>query len=192
MASHGVREIEIKLAVPDAAAARAMLRRVGFHVSRRRVFESNTVFDTPLLSLRGAGSLLRVRTAGRVATLTYKGAPAAASRYKSREELEVRVPDARAITAIVERLGFEPVFRYQKYRTEYRQTPAAGMATLDETPIGVYLELEGPARWIDRTARQLGFSGTGYITASYAGLYMEWCSRRGVNPSHMVFETSRR
>jgi adenylate cyclase class 2 len=184
---HGGRETEIKLAVADAAAARATLRRAGFHISKRRVLESNTVFDTPQRALRGATSLLRVRSAGRVATLTYKGPPADGSKYKSREELEVEVSDARAAAAIVERLGFEPVFRYQKYRTEYCQAAGGGMATLDETPIGVYLELEGPADWIDRTALQLGFAESDYITASYAGLYMEWCKRRGVTPGDMVF-----
>jgi adenylate cyclase class 2 len=187
MASHSGRETEIKLAVADAAAARALLRRAGFQVSRRKVFESNTVFDTPGRTLRGAGALLRVRRAGRVATLTYKGPPAAGVKHKSREELEVEVPDARAITAIVERLGFEPLFPYEKYRTEYRRPAGGGMATLDETPIGVYLELEGSARWIDRTARQLGFAESEYITASYAGLYLDWCQRQGVKPGHMVF-----
>jgi adenylate cyclase class 2 len=190
MASTGGLEIEIKLAVADAAAARAMLRRAGFHVSRRKVFESNTVFDTPRRSLRAAGALLRVRSAGRRATLTYKGPADAASRYKSREELEVELPDASAIAAIVERLGFAPVFRYEKYRTEYRQTGGGGIAMLDETPIGVYLELEGSADWIDRTAGQLGFAESDYVLASYGMLYGDWSRRRGVQPSHMVFETS--
>jgi adenylate cyclase class 2 len=101
----------------------------------------------------------------------------------------VEVPDARATTAIVERLGFEPLFRYEKYRTEYRQPAGGGMATLDETPIGVYLELEGAARWIDRTARQLGFAESQYITASYYGIYLALCQRRGVQPGNMVFGT---
>jgi adenylate cyclase class 2 len=188
MASTGGREIEIKLAVADAAAARAILRSVGFHVSRRKVFESNTVFDTPRRSLRAAGALLRVRSAGRRATLTYKGPADAASRHKSREELEVDLPDAGAMAAIVERLGFAPVFRYEKYRTEYRQARGGGIAMLDETPIGVYLELEGSADWIDRTAGQLGFAESEYVLASYAMLYVDWSRRHGVQPAHMVFE----
>jgi adenylate cyclase class 2 len=188
MAPHGGREIEIKLALADAASGRARLRRAGFHISRRKVFESNTVFDTPQRTLRAAACLLRVRRAGRVTTLTYKGPPEAGSKHKDREELEVEVPDARAITAIVERLGFEPVFRYEKYRTEYRQADGRGMATLDETPIGVFLELEGPARWIDCTARQLGFAEIEYITASYAGLYVDWSRLWGKTPGDMVFE----
>jgi len=185
VAASGI-ETEIKLALADAAAGRAALRRAGFRVLKRRVFERNTVFDTPAQTLRQAGCLLRVRHAGRVITLTYKG-PSDVSRHKSREELETEVADAPAMTAVLGRLGFEPVFRYEKYRTEYRQSAGGGTAALDETPIGVYLELEGSAGWIDRAARQLGFAESQYITTSYAGLYFAWCGRRGLKPSHMVY-----
>jgi hypothetical protein len=53
---HSNRETEIKLPVHDASTARRMLRAAGFRVSRRRVFEANTVFDTPEKALRVSGS----------------------------------------------------------------------------------------------------------------------------------------
>jgi adenylate cyclase class 2 len=184
--THAARETEIKLAVPDVKTARGLLRAAGFRVSKRRVFETNTVFDTPELGLRRAATLLRVRQAAGMATLTYKGPPVVA-RHKSREELELEISDARAMGAIIERLGLGPVFRYEKFRTEYRQPGRSGIATLDETPVGVYLELEGTANWIDRAARKLGFAENDYITASYARLYLDWCQRSAVRPSDMVF-----
>lgn len=184
--SHGTNETEIKLAVDDANAARGLLRAAGFRVFKRRVFEANTVFDTQELTLRKAGLLLRVRQAGSVRTLTYKG-PSTPSKHKSREELELVIPDARVISAILERLGFHPVFRYEKYRTEYKKPGGRGVATLDETPVGIYLELEGSALWIDRTARKLNFSEQDYITQSYAALYLDWCRRHGIEPGDMVF-----
>jgi adenylate cyclase class 2 len=184
--AHGANETEIKLAVKSTQAARRLLRAAGFTVSRRRVFESNVIFDTPKLTLRKAATLLRVRKAGGVSTITYKGRPAVA-RHKSREELELEIADAGTMSAIIERLGLSPVFRYEKYRTEYRQSRGAGMAMLDETPVGVYLELEGSPRWIDRTARQLGFSERDYIVHSYARLYLEWCRRERVKAGDMVF-----
>ncbi len=64
---------------------------------------------------------------------------------------------------------------------------ARGMATLDETPIGIYLELEGSSRWIDRMARLLGFKQEDYITVSYARLHMEYCKRKQVARGDMVF-----
>jgi adenylate cyclase class 2 len=84
------------------------------------------------------------------------------------------------------------MFRYEKYRAEYRRQGSSGVATVDETPIGTYLELEGNARWIDRTAKQLGFTQEQYITASYGSLYLEWCQARGVKPGNMVFEKKAR
>ena len=84
-------------------------------------------------------------------------------------------------------LGFHETFRYEKYRTEFAREGEPGIATLDETPIGVYMELEGPSRWIDRTAKTLGFARGAYITASYGQLYTEWCESRGIKPSNMRF-----
>jgi adenylate cyclase class 2 len=185
MAGHS-HEIEIKLAVPDVRSARALLRKAGFRVVKPRVFEANAVFDTPKLTLRKSSRLLRVRTAGRAATLTYKGKPVG-GRHKSREELETKLSDAAKTSTILERLNLRPVFRYEKYRTEFQQPRHAGVAVLDETPIGVYLELEGTEHWIDRTAKRLGFTEHDYITASYGRLYLEWCKAHRRKPGDMVF-----
>ncbi len=179
-------EIEIKLHVASASAARRRLQAAGFRMLRRRVFEDNVVFDTPDLALRRGGKLLRVREAGHRATLTCKGA-VRPGKHKSREELEIEISSPRMAVRILDRLGFQPVFRYQKYRTEYVQSGGRGVVMLDETPIGCYLEIEGAPRWIDRTACRLGFSDADYITASYGGLYLELRKEQGDLPADMVF-----
>ena len=164
-----------------------MLRTAGFSVCRPKVLEDNVIFDTPALRVRKRGSVLRVRTAGGNSTLTYKGPGAISGRHKSREELEIEISGAATARAILENLGFHRVFRYQKYRTEYSQPGARGVVTLDETPIGCYLELEGSPRWIDRTARKLGFREKDYITLSYGALYFQLCAEQGTKPADMVF-----
>ncbi len=179
-----IHETEIKLSVESPARARRLVRSAGFRPLVRRTFESNVVFDTPDLALRGRGCLLRVRRFGRQATLTYKGT-ALAARHKTREELETEISDPAAAERVLARLGFHPALRYDKYRAVYGG--GAGLVTIDETPIGVFLELEGTPRWIDATARKLGFSERDYITASYGRLYIEHCRAHGVEPSHMVF-----
>jgi len=184
--SKGTRETEIKLAVKDARSARRLLRDAGFLVSRPRIFEANEVFDTADLSLRSSSRLLRIRQAGKVATLTYKGVPQPDKR-KSREELETHIDNPAALMAIVERLGYQRVFRYEKYRTEFHQPRRAGVVTLDETPVGVFLELEGTPSWIDRTALRLGFSEADYLTVSYARVYLDWCAARNCQPGNMTF-----
>ncbi|MGO4880152.1 MAG: class IV adenylate cyclase [Bryobacteraceae bacterium] len=178
--------MEIKLALRDAAQGRRLLRAAGFRVSKPRVFEANTLFDTSRGALRRKGLLLRVREAGRRGLLTYKG-NAVAGKYKDREELQVDVSDPRRLSEILSRLDYISTFRYEKYRTEYQRPHESGEATLDETPIGVYLELEGPPGWIDRTSKRLGFAESDYNTASYYELYVDYCRKHGVKPSHMTF-----
>lgn len=179
-------EIEIKLPAQDAASAKRLLYRAGFRVRKRRVFEDNTMFDTAARSLREAASALRLREVGGKSIVTFKGKPLEA-KHKSREELEIDVSDPSCTRLILERLGFRPIFRYQKYRTEYRQPTKSGTATLDETPIGIFMELEGQPAWIDRTARLLGFNEADYIKASYGRLYLEWCEKNRCQPGDMLW-----
>jgi adenylate cyclase, class 2 len=179
-------EVEIKLAVASVRAARSLLRDKGFHVIKPRVFEANDVFDTLDLGLRNSQSLLRIRTVKRQTLLTYKGPPQSGGKHKSREELEIHADNAHTLATILERLGFQRAFRYEKYRTEFRRG-RTGVVTLDETPVGCFLELEGPPEWIDRTARLLGFRETDYITLSYGRLYLDWCAEKGCEPGNMVF-----
>ena len=63
---------------------------------------------------------------------------------KSREERETAVEDPEAVRAILARLGYRPLFRYQKYRESW--THRGQEVEVDETPIGVFLEIEGDAR----------------------------------------------
>jgi adenylate cyclase class 2 len=179
------RETEIKLRV-EARRARSLLRRHGFRVTRPRVFESNIVYDTPDHALRRRGCLLRLRRAGARITLTFKG-PATSLKHKSREELESRVPGFELFDRIIQAIGFEPAFRYEKFRTEYSLSRGTGTVTLDVTPIGDFLEVEGKPEWIDRIATMLGFRESDYITASYASLYTEHCRTSGGPATEMAF-----
>jgi len=167
-----------------------LLRAAGFRVTKRRIFEANALFDTARGALRRTGRLLRIREAGRQGIMTYKG-PGTAGKYKDREELEIEVSDPHRLSEMLGRLDFTPAFRYEKYRTEYRRPGEAGSAMLDETPIGVYLELEGAPKWIDRSARRLGFTESDYSTASYGGLYLAYCHKHGRRPANMTFPRPR-
>ncbi len=133
--------------------------------------------------------MLRVRETGSSGVLTFKG-PEKESKYKEREELEVKLAEPRQLCEIFGRLDLMPAFRYEKYRTEFKRAGGPGVATLDETPIGTFLELEGSPRWIDRSARSLGFSEEDYVTTSYYGLYVAYCRERGMPVTHMIFESA--
>jgi adenylate cyclase, class 2 len=179
-------ETEIKLRLYDRAAVLDRLPRLGFRVSVPRQFEANTLYDTNDQALRKKEMILRLRAVGDNRVITWKG-PGEPGPHKSRPELETSVGSLETFDRIFDKLGLHPVFRYEKYRTEFSSGDAPGVITLDETPIGDFLELEGPGDWIDRTADQLGFSPKDYILESYGRLYLADCERRGVQPAHMVF-----
>ncbi|MBM3811897.1 MAG: class IV adenylate cyclase [Acidimicrobiia bacterium] len=172
------RETEIKLALADAAIGRKLLKAAGFACTRKRALESNVLLDTSDGRLRRDGRLIRLRWTAGACLLTYKGPPKS-GRHKSRQEIEVDVGDGKAMQVILEQLGFLPSYRYEKYRSEYRRSSEAGVATLDETPVGVFFELEGSPSWIDKAAKSLGFRRSDYITKSYATLWGEQCEEAG-------------
>ena len=186
-----MKETEIKLRVVSVAAMRRRLRGLGFERVTPRLFERNLLFDRMDQSLRKLGRVLRLRAKGRQWWLTWKAPVVPTGRHKVREELEVEVRPGERMLEILGRLGFFPVFEYQKYRTEYRQSGRKGLVVLDETPIGDFLELEGAPKWIDEVAAQLGFAHSDYVLESYVALYIARCGeqKRGQQAGNMVFET---
>lgn len=115
-------------------------------------------------------------------------------RYKVREETELVITDPATLQKIFEGLGLRGWFRYEKYRTTYKLPASARWAQgllieLDETPIGTYVELEGPSPAIDRAASELGFSPRNYIQKNYLVLYLDDCKTRNEQPSHMLFKS---
>ena len=179
-------EVEVKIAITDPAAVSARLTELGFQVTSQRQFESNTIWDTSDQALRASGEIVRLRQYGTLQLLTYKG-PAQSAKHKRREELESHLTSIEVAERIFTRLGLIPSFRYEKYRSEYGRPGAHGTVTLDETPIGHFMELEGEPAWIDQTALELGFPESKYLTGSYATLYLEYCRAHGIVPQHMTF-----
>jgi adenylate cyclase class 2 len=165
----GPTETEVKLRVAGAASARERLRKTGARLLEPRGFEDNLLFDDRRGTLREAGGILRLRRTPAGGLLTFKGARRLEEGLKSREEIETGVSDPDAIQLLLERLGFRPVFRYQKYRETW--SLLGQTVVVDETPIGDFLEIEGEAGGIHRAAEALGFSRADYVSDSYVGLF---------------------
>jgi len=181
-------ENEIKLPVHDSPdAARLRVEALGYRLHRDRTLESDQLFDDLNGQLKSSDRILRLRRVGDRAILTYKG-PAQRTRHKSREEIETDISDPAALVLVLDRLGYQPGFRYEKYRTMFRRADETGVVTLDETPIGTFLELEGPAEWVDRTAAQLGYSVADYLTVSYAFLYRQYQQQHLEVGTNMTFD----
>ena len=182
-------ETEIKLRLPDAASGRKLLARAGFRMTRRRVLETNLLFDTADRKFLHNRRLVRLRWSGGRCLLTYKGPPRTGA-HKQREEIEVVVSDWVAMESILKQLGLSPAYHYEKYRAEYQRPKEPGVVTLDETPVGVFLELEGTPAWIDETAAVMGFGKKNYITKSYSRLWAEERGEEEVGPG-MLFDRDR-
>jgi adenylate cyclase class 2 len=185
-------ETEVKLEVKDTKGLRRRLTEQGFRVIMARHFESNILFDYSDLRLRKLRCLVRLRYMGDQALLTYKGTPLQSRDYKIRPEFESMVDDGHRVHEILLHLGLQEMFCYEKYRTIYaprgkRDALGGPHLVYDETPVGTYIELEGPQRWIDEVARQLGYSRKDYIKDSYAALYRKKCQQEGKTPGNMLF-----
>lgn len=196
-------EVEIKLRVDGVTEIARRLRKLGAK-ALGRVHERNTLFDTADRSLGRSGRVLRVRSMedaspggtrlGRLrrerkvsGVLTFKS-PVEGGRYKTRRETEVTVGSPEQVERILEGLGFQPWFLYEKFRTTYRLPGAPRLVIdLDETPIGVFLELEGTPESIDNAAERLGYGPGDYLRESYYELFVRERQRAGLKPGRMLF-----
>ena len=213
------QEIEIKLRVPDVSALRGRLNRLRAREILPRAYESNTLYDTPRQDLKRHGQLIRIRieysassfgkrhpSDATPAILTYKGPPTSSRKlrkagihseirrhFKIKDEAEVSVANADEMARILRALGLQPVFRYEKFRSTYELPGIRGLKVeLDETPVGIYLELEGPVKAIDRGARRLGYERKDYLKGTYGSLYLADCRRRGQKAGNMLFPPTKK
>jgi adenylate cyclase class 2 len=181
-------EIEIKFRVDDVRALNRRLRKSGFRLLTPPTHEFNTLYDLPGQLLRKRGELLRLRRYGPEWLLTHK-AKGKVGRHKTRVETETKIADGAKMEAILRALGFAPTFRYEKFRAEW--SDGKGHVVVDETPVGNLGEIEGPSRWIDRTARALQIPRSHYITATYSDLFLQWKRQTGSLADEMTFKAIR-
>lgn len=182
-------ETEVKLACGDLSR----LRDAGFTLtlSTPRHFEDNWLLDSPDQVLYRQRAALRVRAVDGKGSVTFKGVvpESEASALKVREEIESDTSDPARMIAVFEKLGFRRAFRYQKHRTNFslRLDGEELKVSLDETPMGKFIEIEGDEATILRVLEAAGFSSKDIIRESYPDLQIERCRARGVPLEDLVF-----
>jgi adenylate cyclase class 2 len=184
-------EIEVKLKIRNLQRLRRDLLKMGCKETVPRNLERNWTWDFRGQPLRQQGKLLRVRQFAGRCLLTFKGVARQSRHFKIREERETEVQDPETLGVILGRLGLEVFFRYEKYRTSYllRLRGRRSVAlSVDETPIGKYLEIEGTEADIHTVAEKLGFAESSFIKESYLALFVTSRSRKGQRD--MVFRNS--
>jgi adenylate cyclase, class 2 len=174
------RENEIKLAFPSPETAVRRLLDAGAREVHARALEDNTLFDLAGRPLTNSGRLLRLREFGGSSVLTFKAPVPGEHRHKVKIEHETGVADSQALRSILSALGFEVVYRYQKYRAIYALK--AVVAGVDETSLGTFVELEGAPEDVDEAAAALGARPSEFILATYRELQEIDAAARGAVP----------
>jgi adenylate cyclase class 2 len=184
----GEIEAELKIPVTELGGLRAMLERRGARLLHPALRERNTLLDTSEGALERGGRALRLRSLGDRHLLTYKGPVSFRGAVKERREVELDVGDAEAMTAILAELGLRPVIRYEKDREAWSLEQV--VVTLDHTPMGDFVELEGAPDRLPDAAVALGLDPAAAVRGSYLGLWQEHRRRHPELdlPRDMVFQ----
>lgn len=174
-------EIEIKIKIEDDfAVVKTKLQEMKAELFHKRALEIDEYFDARG-TLQKGDEVLRLRDRS---VLTYKGPQQKRQNMKVREELEVIVGDGSKLEQILGKLGYTLSDKKEKYRETYLLDHTK--VSLDETPMGNYLEIEGEKGNVAKVARRLGFTERDYIKESYTALWKDYAKQRKIKGS-MVF-----
>jgi adenylate cyclase class 2 len=179
-------ECELKIPVDGLDPIRYGLVEAGAERLTGDEREVNILFDTADGDLGSRGQVLRVRQFNGRHLLTFKGPASFAGAVKQRREIELEIPSSELISELLDALGYAPWMRYEKQRESWLIGDVH--VELDHTPMGDFVELEGPTDSLDETARRLGLDPTRALTQSYIGLWQDY---RGAHPElgrDMVFD----
>ena len=185
MSSTTTLEREIKLRYDSVESARAAILATGATPLLGRRLQEDALLDTADESLRRRRCVLRVRLENGKSRLTFKG-PVQPSVMKLRDEFETIVGDGVVLLRVFEELGFHVWFRYEKYREEFAHEEV--IVAIDETPVGIFVEIEGSEPGIASMARALGRRPGDYVLDSYRGLFLKHRDEYQLAGSDMVFD----
>ena len=182
-------ETEVKYRIASWEEGEERLGSGGARIRRPRYFEKNVLFDFPQHHLEKRGEALRLRTARGRTWLTFKGPVHGTGRIKQRKEYETILDDVNAAEEILHALGLSECFLYEKYRADY--VLEGLVVSLDEAPMGYFLELEGPPAEIEAGTRKLELRLQDAISLTYPRLYQLFRDEVPDAPEFMVFSAGK-
>ena len=180
-----ILEREVKLRFSSADEAREAVIAAGAMPLYGRRLQEDALLDTEDEQLRRQRCVLRVRMENGKSRLTWKG-PVQPSLMKVREEIETVVGDGEVLLRVFGELGLHVWFRYEKYREEFSHEDV--IVAIDETPVGVFVEIEGTENGISEMSSALGRTPDDYLLDSYRSLFLQHREHHGLTGSDMVFD----
>ena len=181
-------EKELKIPVENLQLVQKALSARGAILLTPMAREENFLLDSEDGRLGAKGCVLRLRRYGERRVLTFKGPARYEGPIKIRTEQELGIDRLSPMREVFELLGFSVVARYQKDREAWRLDDAE--VVLDHTPMGDFVEVEGPIHTLEGVARSIGLDPTTAVRGSYMGLWREYREQRSHEdlPRDMVFK----
>lgn len=180
-------ECELKIPVDGLDSIR---RRLGETEATQLTInepEVNILFDSASGQLASSGQVLRVRRVGGRNVLTFKGPADYDGAVKQRREIELEVSSSEKISELLHALGYAPWMRYEKQRESWMLGEVR--VDLDHTPMGDFVELEGPTGSLENTARRLGLDPSRAVPESYISLWRTFRRQHPELGRDMVFDS---
>lgn len=160
------REVELKAAVPDLAAARARVEAAGGTLTYEGRLEDRR-FDTPGRALALRDHVLRLRTYrhadGVRAALDWKGPTRFEDGYKVRDELTTPVGDPDALVTMLLAQGYIVTREIDRHIVQFDLDGV--MVRFEQYPrMDVLVEVEGMPAGIERAIAVLALPREGFTT----------------------------
>ncbi len=178
-------EIEVKFRIGDTKPYEEKLRNLGAKLIESGL-ERNIKYTGN--GLEKSKDLLRLRTYCGSTIIAHKSKPKNTPKHlKVREETETNVDNFENMKKILERLGYEKAWIYEKKRQVWILDGVEVL--IDELPlIGNFIEIEANEDEIISTAEKLGFDMKDASSTNYGELYKKWREARGLPKEDLIFK----
>jgi len=173
-------EIEVKIKIEDVEDIKKRILKIKAELFKHRHLEVDEYFDNRN-KLKNTDQLLRLRDN---CILTYKGPQKRKQEMKIREEIELLIDDGNKFKQILEKLGYIYVKRKEKYRESY--ILGRTQITIDETPMGNYIEVEGSKETVPKIVKRLGFAEKDMINKTYTDIWEAYAKKNNLK-GDMIF-----
>jgi adenylate cyclase class 2 len=164
-----LKEIEVKVPVKDFKEIKKILKDLKAEKKCKRTFEKNILFENEKLKIAEKGWVFRLRKFGKKNILTLKTKAKGKKGFKVREEININVDDFEKMEKFLKKIGFFEIFYYEKYREDYEFNGL--QISLDKTPVGNYIELEGDYKKILGFLKKINVPLNQTLSLSYLQLF---------------------
>jgi adenylate cyclase class 2 len=169
------KEIEIKFVVDNEDRLVSRLLAIGAQKVSDGL-EHNIVFDDG--EIRKKGILLRLRRTGSGRNVLTLKTTIHKKEFKEANEIEIEISDFSKAKEILEALGYEIWWIYEKEKTKYALGET--VIAIDRLPFGKFMEIEGSETGIRSAITRLGLDPKKGIKETYLELYQNYCKEKGI------------